>query len=1063
MKVHKLIIENIASLRGIHEVNFDSFINESQLFAITGDTGAGKSTILNCITLALYGKHYKKNIIHYDMVTLGEREGSVELFFEARNQNYKAVFKSTVRKTNGEFLKKAKSFRELYLIKEHSEVIEDKNPEDIINLTFDQFCKTVILNQGMFADFLTSDFRERKEIIEKLYRGEKLNLLNPKLREKINIAIKEKDKLIAKRSGLTQGHETVIDQVALNNLKIKLEKENENLQTFENAYKKSNDLHKLYADYHKYKDKEALTREEINKLSLKSSQINQEFDKIEIAIETFSKNYDEKLNILIQAQGLDNQNKKITQKIHELEKSQNEQKQKQQDNTKNHIEIISQIDKLNKDIQKIKLKEDEIIPKHEIQKINKIFKEYQKTNQSLILAKQKEESIKTQEKDLNNKKHEIEKEIETLNKSLLQANKKFSTKNLKDSEQTIIDLNKLEFNKDEKKKIIFKREQQNILHKKNIVDIEKKLKSIKYDLDSIKQQESDLSKLKELEILIIAKNQCIHQSNKDKKCTICATPLNSEIELLPLTNNENDYEKRLNQLSESINQKTQEDLLFRNNLKQLQSKILDCNQKNQEDKAQLSAALAKYFPKITKDPFEANIQDLIKSTKAQIEDYKRSEHQITITKSKLEHNKTLFKDFSQQTAQLNENLKDLNITLSTLSETLTRLKEQSPFKLEYLEELIEINNNYHTKQNSLFNLVKEKEYISNQIEEIKEQDKKINIEKAELENERIKNVSFINEHCNNISPIKLLENLKEKRNQNDLKKKEISQKRNQLNEEKINLDSRLSNTKEQLQDINKLFIINLTELSHLLNFSPWNEYKIIELKISIEPAIFETFKSKIDYHYKAIKENYQRSYEKYVQEKAVFDQNLLKENEIQQIDKKLKHINTELSQWEELYSLIGKDEFRNYILAIVERNLIHQTNIELEKLCDSRYQIEHLSKSNKASQDFYIKDRLNGDELRKVSTLSGGETFMVSLAMALALAELSRGEAELDSFFIDEGFGTLDQDSLEDVFNMLNDIQSSGKQIGLISHIKDLTQRIPININLSKNRMGNSTVNIVYN
>jgi exonuclease SbcC len=108
MKVHKLIIENIASLRKKHEINFDKFIHESQLFAITGDTGSGKSTLLNCITLALYGKHYKKSIVHYDMVTLGEREGTVELYFEAKKKQYKAIFKSTVRKTNGEYLKKTK-------------------------------------------------------------------------------------------------------------------------------------------------------------------------------------------------------------------------------------------------------------------------------------------------------------------------------------------------------------------------------------------------------------------------------------------------------------------------------------------------------------------------------------------------------------------------------------------------------------------------------------------------------------------------------------------------------------------------------------------------------------------------------------------------------------------------------------------------------------------------------------------------------------------------------------------------------------------------------------------
>ena len=101
--------------------------------------------------------------------------------------------------------------------------------------------------------------------------------------------------------------------------------------------------------------------------------------------------------------------------------------------------------------------------------------------------------------------------------------------------------------------------------------------------------------------------------------------------------------------------------------------------------------------------------------------------------------------------------------------------------------------------------------------------------------------------------------------------------------------------------------------------------------------------------------------------------------------------------------------------------------------------------------------------MRKVSTLSGGETFLVSLAMALALAELTRGQTQLDSFFIDEGFGSLDQDTIEEVYELLLQLQNSGKQIGIISHVKDLTDRIPVNINLEKKHDGISKIQVVFN
>ena len=83
--------------------------------------------------------------------------------------------------------------------------------------------------------------------------------------------------------------------------------------------------------------------------------------------------------------------------------------------------------------------------------------------------------------------------------------------------------------------------------------------------------------------------------------------------------------------------------------------------------------------------------------------------------------------------------------------------------------------------------------------------------------------------------------------------------------------------------------------------------------------------------------------------------------------------------------------------------------------------------------------------------------------MALGLAEMTRGTAEIDSLFIDEGFGTLDQDSLEDVLDMLKQIQTRGLMVGIISHVKVLTNALPVNLLVQKKQDGTSSVGIVYN
>ena len=141
--------------------------------------------------------------------------------------------------------------------------------------------------------------------------------------------------------------------------------------------------------------------------------------------------------------------------------------------------------------------------------------------------------------------------------------------------------------------------------------------------------------------------------------------------------------------------------------------------------------------------------------------------------------------------------------------------------------------------------------------------------------------------------------------------------------------------------------------------------------------------------------------------------------------------------------------------------LITQTNHELESLCQGRYRI--VQDHKRYASEFKIQDHFLDQQTRKISTLSGGETFLVSLAMALALAELTRGEAKLDSLFIDEGFGTLDETTIEQVYNLLQEIQSSGKSIGIISHVQNLTQRLPVNIQLNKDINGLSNINLCLN
>jgi exonuclease SbcC len=99
--------------------------------------------------------------------------------------------------------------------------------------------------------------------------------------------------------------------------------------------------------------------------------------------------------------------------------------------------------------------------------------------------------------------------------------------------------------------------------------------------------------------------------------------------------------------------------------------------------------------------------------------------------------------------------------------------------------------------------------------------------------------------------------------------------------------------------------------------------------------------------------------------------------------------------------------------------------------------------------------------MRYVDTSSGGEKFIISLSLALALSDLASSNVRIDSLFIDEGFGTLDSNTLETVISTLETLQSQGKMIGIISHVENLKERIPTQIQITKKSNGISSVDIV--
>ncbi|MBN4055457.1 hypothetical protein JYU12_01795, partial [bacterium AH-315-K03] len=153
--------------------------------------------------------------------------------------------------------------------------------------------------------------------------------------------------------------------------------------------------------------------------------------------------------------------------------------------------------------------------------------------------------------------------------------------------------------------------------------------------------------------------------------------------------------------------------------------------------------------------------------------------------------------------------------------------------------------------------------------------------------------------------------------------------------------------------------------------------------------------------------------------------------------------------WDTLKSLIGSADgkrFRVFAQGLTLDYLIHLANGQLEQL-HSRYQ---LNRKTGEALELEVIDTWQADAVRDTKTLSGGESFLVSLALALALSDLVSYKTKIDSLFLDEGFGTLDRETLDIALDALDNLNASGKMIGVISHVEALKERIPVQIEIKK-------------
>lgn len=183
-----------------------------------------------------------------------------------------------------------------------------------------------------------------------------------------------------------------------------------------------------------------------------------------------------------------------------------------------------------------------------------------------------------------------------------------------------------------------------------------------------------------------------------------------------------------------------------------------------------------------------------------------------------------------------------------------------------------------------------------------------------------------------------------------------------------------------------------------------------------------------------------------------------RQNANQALARQIEQAYTEYQRWARLDALIGSatgDRFRKLAQAYNLDLLVHHANVQLRQLV-RRYRL----KRGGSMLGLLVMDTEMGDELRSVHSLSGGETFLVSLALALGLASMASSTLKIESLFIDEGFGSLDPESLQLAMDALDGLQAQGRKVAVISHVQEMHERIPVQIQVRRQGNGLSTLEV---
>ena len=966
-------------------IDFESF-QEDGLFLITGPTGSGKTMIFDAMIFALYGKT-SGQIRQTDSLrcdrALNEISTFVEFSFSLHQQNY------TIKRNPKYYLEGKKTPKQpsaLLTLPDGKMVegIKEVNQKMISLLGVDdqQFKQICMIAQGEFTKLIMASSDEREKVLRELFHSETYQKLEEKLKVHLKVYQDKYDLLLNKRKDLMQ-------ELQVEDHQEYLSKQTKLIASQQKEYddlKKDLDQKKQQLQLYRLQNQRLIQLKDLKQQFQDLKKQENDYQELNKTVDTLKK----------------------AQETNYLYISYIKQQKKLQTLKLNQEDFLKQLKKLEKDYQEKKVQADFLDYKQQTkeklqnqiqetkQLINQIY-QYQNDYQNLQTLKQQYRMLDEEHKLFLKKKEKFE-------NGLQRDQERIQSEQQVQSKYELIKQQYVRLNEQKVKVHQLSDYYDQILKlNENKSDLQEEYTVVEKQVDHEKMQYNQMEKLyfrKQAGIFAL-------QLKEDQPCPICGSlhhPHPAQIEKEDIT------KEKLDQQAKKVKQQE-------HRLQDILQKILLSNQKKEmlvKQTKQLSSEL-NIQEEISKEIFIKELDHLSKDEKRMKKEYLELQDELKYIQKLKKSVALSLKDMSTyESKELKQaqSLENIQVQIHQLSGKLNDSLRQY--------EIGEVNKNYQQVQ-------KEYRQLSLEIETIQQDYEKVKNKYLEIKTK----ISSLNQQI-----------IQEQEIYDELDNKYHTALDAFINEEEF------LNLKTQ---INQISILEKKYQDYLISLKSLNE-QIISLENEVKDSTYVDLSSLSE----TIKEVNQQLREKNDDlEKLKIDYSLKEKmiKDIQKINQQLEKDEDTYQRYLDLYNLAsGKNNARvsieRYVLATYFENMLVYANVIMKQLSQGRYQLLRKDDAGKGRSqqglELDVFDQESGN-IRSIKTLSGGESFKAALSLALGLSRMVQdyaGGIELNTLFIDEGFGSLDSQSLDQAMNCLMELHHENKLIGIISHVSDLKDRI---------------------